>query len=80
MCFVFQQERFATKRELNSLSQLAADPLKVFPPDFTEVKPSDVATKVVCVHVCMCVCERECVCVCVSVCVLLYLCMVKTLF
>ena len=54
MCLVFQQERFATKRELNSLSQLAADPLKVFPPDFTEVKPSDVATKVVCVFVCVC--------------------------
>ena len=51
MCLVFQQERFATKRELNSLSQLAADPLKVFPPDFTEVKPSDVATKVMCVCV-----------------------------
>ena len=46
VCGAFQQDRFATKRELNSLSQLAADMVKIFPPDFTSVNPADVAAQV----------------------------------
>jgi len=38
----FQVERFATKRELNSLSQLCAEATKILPPDFPSVNPQDV--------------------------------------
>jgi hypothetical protein len=43
---VFQKERFATKRELNSLSQVAADATKIFPPDFLSVDPVKIQAKV----------------------------------
>ena len=43
---VFQKERFATKRELNSLSQIAADATKIFPPDFLSVDPAKIQAKV----------------------------------
>ena len=46
VCSAFQHDRFATKRELNSLSQLAADMVKIFPTDFTSVNPVDVAAQV----------------------------------
>ena len=42
----FRKERFATKRELNTLSQLAAEAAKVFPPDFSSVNPADVLAQV----------------------------------
>jgi hypothetical protein len=59
---VFQKERFATKRELNSLSQIAADATKIFPPDFLSVDPVKIQAKVciyimslvVIVYVCTC--------------------------
>jgi hypothetical protein len=43
VCRVYQVERFATKKEINSLSQLAADAPKIFPPDFLSVDPQTVA-------------------------------------
>lgn len=38
----FQKERFATKRELNSLSRLAADAVQIFPPDFVSASATEV--------------------------------------
>lgn len=35
----FRKERFSTKRELNILSQITAEAIKVFPPDFISVDP-----------------------------------------
>ena len=43
---VFAKERFATKRELNTLSQIAADAAQILPPDFVSVNPSAVAAQV----------------------------------
>lgn len=43
---LFQKERFATKRELNSISQIIADSSKIFPPDFASLNASDVLTTV----------------------------------
>jgi hypothetical protein len=42
MAKIFQKERFATKRELNSLSRLAADAAQIFPPDFVSVTQSKI--------------------------------------
>ena len=44
VCAALQNDRFATKRELNNLTLLAADSAKIFPPDFASVTPQDVAT------------------------------------
>jgi hypothetical protein len=44
VCKVYQVERFSTKKEINSLSQLAADASKIFPPDFLSIDPTAVAT------------------------------------
>lgn len=41
---LFQRERFATKRELNTISQIVADSTKVFPPDFISLTPEYVST------------------------------------
>lgn len=38
----FQVERFATKRELNSLSQLCAEASKILPQDYASVNPQDI--------------------------------------
>jgi hypothetical protein len=43
----FQKERFATKRELNNLSRLAADASQIFPPDFVSATPIAVAEQAV---------------------------------
>lgn len=43
---LFQKERFATKRELNSISQIIADSSKIFPPDFASLNAADVMTTV----------------------------------
>ena len=42
----FQKERFATKRELNTLSQITAEASRIFPPDYASVRPEDVERKV----------------------------------
>jgi hypothetical protein len=39
---IFEKERFATKRELNSLSRLAAEAAQIFPPDFVSATQSKV--------------------------------------
>jgi hypothetical protein len=36
----FQRDRFATKRELNVLSQVAAEAARIFPPDFASIDPA----------------------------------------
>jgi hypothetical protein len=43
---IFRKERFATKRELNSLSRLAADASQVFPPDFVSATPKAISEAV----------------------------------
>ena len=43
VCRIYQVERFATKKEINLLSQLAADAPKIFPPDFLSLHPANVA-------------------------------------
>jgi hypothetical protein len=42
----FQKERFATKRELNLLSQVTAEVSKIFPPDFASALPDAIETRV----------------------------------
>ena len=46
MAAAFQKERFATKRELNTLSQITAEAAKIFPPDYASVFPAVVEKKV----------------------------------
>lgn len=43
---LFQKERFATKRELNTISQIIADSSKIFPPDFMSLNAADVLANV----------------------------------
>jgi len=43
---IFRKERFATKRELNNLSRLAADASQIFPPDFVSATPEEVSAQV----------------------------------
>ena len=43
VCVALQNDRFATKRELNNLTLLAADSAKIFPPDFASVTPQNIA-------------------------------------
>lgn len=42
----FQSDRFATKRELTTMSRLAAEAAKIFPPDFASVDPPVVYAQV----------------------------------
>jgi hypothetical protein len=42
----FQRDRFATKRELNALSQLAAEASRIFPPDFASIDPAQCEIRV----------------------------------
>ena len=39
---LFQKERFATKRELNSISQIIADSSKIFPPDYVSLSADEI--------------------------------------
>ena len=41
----FQKERFATKRELNLLSQVTAEASRLFPPDYASVNPARIESK-----------------------------------
>ena len=43
----YQRERFATKKELDNVSQLTAEVSKLLPPDFMSVIPSEVYDKAV---------------------------------
>ena len=40
---IYRKERFATKKELNSLSQITAEASSIFPPDFISATPEVVA-------------------------------------
>lgn len=40
---IYRKERFATKKELNSLSQVTAEASTIFPPDFLSATPEFVA-------------------------------------
>lgn len=42
----FQRDRFATKRELNVLSQVAAEASRIFPPDFASIDPAQCEIRV----------------------------------
>ena len=46
IAFAFQKERFATKRELNLLSQVTAEVSKIFPPDFASALPDAIESRV----------------------------------
>ena len=43
---MYQKERFATKKELNSMSQIMAEASNLFPPDFVSATPDYVAKSV----------------------------------
>jgi hypothetical protein len=45
VAFAFQKDRFATKRELNTLSQIIAEVSRIFPPDYASVRPETIERK-----------------------------------
>ena len=46
MAQAFRRERFATKRELNTLARLAGSVDKYFPPDYAAISVDEIQEKV----------------------------------